>query len=361
MFKTRKKIGFVIGQQLDKIRLLHPDRIPSDATGFMRFGWVSDKVNSSPEYGLKYEIYRPWHRYDMIIFAKSMGPRSMKVLRRNKQKGKKVIFDANVNYYEIWGKFYYDGMSPTGQQRLDAIEITRMADAVIADSTFLENSCRKYNPEVCWIPDNVNVDMVPARPKSKLKLNGRLSLLWSGQAIKLFELLAIENVLRKYKEKIHLLLITNSLSEIDSWYDDYKSRFLALLNDIEHEIVPFQSIAQLLDIYSNGGVCIAPRFLDNSYNMGHTEWKITLGMACRNIALCSPLPSYVDVAERAENGGIRVCHTPDEWDHALDEILAKDRLLDDERDAARSLVEKYYSTESVAAKHAAFVQNVLTL
>ena len=359
MFKTRKKIGFIIGQQLDTVCILRPVQIPDDATGFMRFGWVSERVNNSPEHELKYEIYRPWQRYDMLVFIKSMGPNSMKLLRRYKEKGKKVLFDANVNYYEIWGKFHYDGMSPTEQQRLNAIEITRSADAVIADSTFLENVCRKYNPEVCWIPDNVNMDLVLPRPKGNILANGRLSLLWSGQSIKLFELLAIEDLLRKFKGRVRLVLITNPPSKMDSWYDSYKSRFLALLNDIEHEIIPFQSIPQLLDVYSGGGVCIAPRFLDNSYNMAHTEWKITLGMACGNIALCSPLPSYVDVAERAEDGGIRICRTPDEWENAFEELLTKAGELEDERGAARSLVEKHYSTEVVAAKHAAFVQNVL--
>lgn len=361
MKRYRKKIGFIIGQQLDKLHILRPARIPDDATGFMRFSWVADAVNNSSKYDLKYEIYRPWHRYDMLIFIKSMGSNSMKLLRRSKEKGKKVLFDANVNYYEIWGKFYYDGMSPTEKQRLDAIEITRMADAVIADSTFLAKTCLKYNPSVRWVSDNVNMDLVPSPASDGITLNGRLKLLWSGQAIKLFELLAIEDLLKKFRDRIRLVLITNSLSKIDSWYDDHKNRFLDLLNTVEHEMIPFQSIAQLLDIYSTGGVCIAPRFLDNSYNMAHTEWKITLGMACRNMALCSPLPSYVDVAERAENVGIRICRTLDEWENAFEELLTNAGKLDDERDAARSVVERYYSTEAVAEKHAALVRSVLTV
>ena len=360
MTKNVKKIGFIIGNQLDEIRILKPIRMPSEATGFMRFGWVSDLVNNSPKYGLKYELYRPWHRYDMIVFIKSMGTKSIEVLHRNKQKGKKVIFDANVNYYELWGKFYYEGMSPTEQQRQDAIEITSMADAVIADSTFLEKTCLKYNSLVFWVPDNVNMELVPPPAKTSITSNGRLVLLWSGQAIKLFELLAIEDVLKKFRNRIRLILITNSLSHIDSWYGDFKARFLSLLNNIEHDIIPFQSIAQLLDIYSKGGICISPRFLDNSYNMGHSEWKITLGMACRNMVLCSPLQSYVDVAERASNIGIRICHSAEQWEKALNELLIKDGRLEDERDAARALIESHYSTKVIAAKHAAVVQHVLS-
>jgi len=357
---SKKRIGFIIGHQLDEIRILHPDRIPSDGSGFMRFGWIAKRINNSSEYDLHYELYRPWGRYDMIIFMKSMGVKSMKVLKRKKRRGKKIIFDANVNYYETWGKFYYDGMAPTEQQRLDSIEITRAADAVIADSSFLQNKCRQYNSDVYWLPDNVDMDLAPVRPQRIFERNGRLSLFWSGQAHKLFELLSIEDKLRKYRDKIRLVLITNSMTKIDCWHDDFKARFLLLLEDIEHEIIPFQSIGQLLDIYSSGGICISPRFLDNSYNMAHTEWKITLGMACGNITLCSPVPSYVDVAERAENGGIRICNTLDEWDAAIDEMLTKGNSLEYEEEAARSVVEKYYSTKVVAKKHAAFVNKVLS-
>jgi len=77
------------------------------------------------------------------------------------------------------------------------------------------------------------------------------------------------------------------------------------------------------------------------------------------MTLCSPLPSYIDVAERAQNAGIRICHSPEQWENALNEILIKEGRLEDERDAARSLVESHYSTRIVAARHAAVVQNVL--
>jgi hypothetical protein len=141
---------------------------------------------------------------------------------------------------------------------------------------------------VRWIPDNVNLQLVP--PCRAWKRDGKLTLLWSGEAVKLFELLRIGDVLRSYASHIRLVLVTNDLSAMDRWFEPWKQRLESLLAEIEHEIVPFRSVKELLEVYNRGGVFISPRYLDNTYNWGHTEWKIALPMVCGRVALASPLP-----------------------------------------------------------------------
>ena len=46
-----KRIGFIVGNQLRQIRLLHADRIPEGDFGLMRFGWIAAAVNRRPEHG----------------------------------------------------------------------------------------------------------------------------------------------------------------------------------------------------------------------------------------------------------------------------------------------------------------------
>src|SRR5207248_10648917 len=49
------------------------------------------------------EIYRPGRPYDVVVFAKAMDERARGEAARVREAGGRVVFDANVNYYEIWG------------------------------------------------------------------------------------------------------------------------------------------------------------------------------------------------------------------------------------------------------------------
>jgi glycosyltransferase involved in cell wall biosynthesis len=322
-----------------------------------RYAWLARHVNSRPSFGLRHELCAAGRRYDVMVFLKSMGARNLDRLASARRRGARVVFDVNVNYYESAGAEYYEGMLPTRQQQVDAIEMSRAADAIIADSSFLESVCRKHNERVRWIPDNVDLDRVPEYRPWRIG-GGPLRILWSGESIKLFEFLAIENVLRKYASKIELVLVTNSLSSLDRWQSQYRERFNSLLRDVPHRTIPYRSITDLFDVYSQGGVLVSPRFLDNSYNLGHTEWKITLGMACGRMALCSPVPSYLDVAVRSGGSGIRICRTAEDWEQALEALLSGEADLDREEMSARRVVETHYSTPVVARSHSAFVREV---
>jgi hypothetical protein len=353
------RIGWIIGNQLDESRFFHRLNVKIGGISLVRYHWIANQINSTTDYQLNYEIYRPWRKYDALIFLKSMGDRSLSLIKKYHAHGRPVFFDTNVNYYQIEGKEYYGGMLPSVQQKEDSIKITETVDGVIADSGFIMNVCEQYNSNVCWIPDNIRLDLIPPYRPWKVT-NDRLPLLWSGEAVKLFELLVIEDLLIKYAKKIELILITNDLSALERWYPDYKDRFQSLLRAVPHRIIPYQSIEQLLQIYSEGGVVISPRFLDNSYNMGHTEWKITLGMACGRMVFCSPVPSYVKVSELSARQGIRICRTPEDWGNTLEAILSG--IMDKKREemAAKSVVEQFFSTPVVAKKHAEFVRSIIT-
>jgi hypothetical protein len=352
------RVGFVVERQLDEIRLLHPDRITGGALGVMRFGWIAGAINRDPDYRLLYELYRPWRRYDLILFVKAMGEKAERLLARQRRRGGLTVFDANVNYYEKQGPLHCADMAPTERQRQDAISMTSGCHGAIADSEFLLERCKRHNPNACWIPDNVNMQLVPPSCKRRF-LDGRLVLLWSGQAAKLFELLVISDVLQAMANHIRLVLVTNSLEATRRWPEATRQDFDRMLAAVPHTIVPFTDVADLLRIYAQGGIIISPRFLDNTYNLGHTEWKITLGMACGCMALCSPQPSYVTVRDRAGGAGIRVCADDDAWRSCLETALGNGFDWDAEESAARNVVAGYYATDVVAKQHAAFVRGVM--
>jgi glycosyltransferase involved in cell wall biosynthesis len=286
-----------------------------------------------------------------------MNAASIRLAEELKETGTAVIFDLNVDYLTpASGKFYYNGMQPSEIQRSQAMQMATLSDAVIADSSYLASRAGPFNRRVRWISDNVKLDLLPRWKQSNV--DRKLTLFWSGEAVKLFELLRIADVLVEFRERIRLVIITNSLRAMGRWDEGQSGLLAGLLSRVEHEIVSFRSIKQLLEVYRRGGIFISPRFLDNSYNMGHTEWKIALAMACGRVAVCSPVPSYIDVRERANGVGIRICRDDDDWRSALDEVLSGSLDLREEEPAARSVIEKFYSTPVVASEHWEFVNKL---
>ncbi len=351
------EVGFVIDGQLPRWPRVWQwvCGCPSgSAVGEMRFGWIARALAAKQA---NYSLYRPWCRYDAVVFLKSMSAECQLLAQRLRGQGTRVLFDVNVDYFTpASGTFYYRGMAPTVEQTANARRMADLSDALIADSSHLAGVCAQHHKNVRWISDNVNLRIAP--PYQAWKPAAKLDLLWSGEAVKLFELLRIEDVLRKFARRIRLVLVTNDLAALDRWFEPWKSRFEKLLTEIEHEIVPFRSVPELLKIYARGGVFISPRFLDNTYNWGHTEWKIALPMACGRVALGSSLPSYQDVARRSGGAGLRVCADEDAWSVALDDALSGRLDFAAEETAAREVVEKFYETSVVAAAHHEFVAEV---
>lgn len=354
-----KRIGWVIGDQLQR-GMFSRLNTKTGGTSLVRYDWLAETVNHGQGHGLRYEIYRPWKKYDALIFLKSMGDKSHALLSRYMDKGRPSVFDVNVNYFENFGEEYYMGMLPAEKQRDEAARMMKEASGVIADSKYLANVCGRIRDNVTWVPDNVRMDLVPSyRPWRRDK--DPVVLLWSGEAVKLFELLAIENTLLKYANQIELSIITNSLDAMERWRPGLKQRFENMLGRLRHRIIEYKSIERLFSIYSEGGVVISPRHMDNSYNYGHTEWKITLAMACGRMALCSPVPSYVNVHEYAAGKGIRICGTGEQWDAAMESLIAGDLDMESEERAARDVVERVYSTDVVADKHVSVMSDVLEI
>jgi glycosyltransferase involved in cell wall biosynthesis len=93
---------------------------------------------------------------------------------------------------------------------------------------------------------------------------------------------------------------------------------------------------------------ISPRYLNNGYNLGHTEYKISLGMARCLPAIASPQPAYVTAI--AQDGGGILCDTSADWQAALTHLRDDpDARLQMGR-AARRTVENHYLTPVVAQK-----------
>ena len=285
------------------------------------------------ERGLRSEIYRPSRRYDVVVFLKAMDAAAQAEAERIQNGGGRVVFDANVNYYEIWGEYELPKTRPTEQQRQDAIEMTTAADWVVADSSYLLRVIRKYTDRANWIPDNVNTRLF--RPPRR-QGGDRLRVVWSGMAAKARPLLDVGEALAAVGAE--LTVVSN----------EEPPELAELRQSVPVRFVDF-SLRRYAQELREADVIVSPKRLVNGYELGHTEWKITLGMAVGLPAVASPQQSYVEAI--AHRGGGIIAAGPGEW------WVALERLRDAEFRArlgrrARETVLERYSTPVVARQYA---------
>ena len=326
--------------------------------GIMRYGWIADAVNSTETYGIHYELYRPFRKYDAVVFLKSMNRECVALCKKLNAKGIKTIFDLNVDYVTpAQGVEFYKDMMPTSKLRAQAMEMISLCSAVICDSSHIHNSVKNLSRMSQTLTDNIRDDLI--KPNGVYAQNEKVRVVWCGQACKAFELLAIKDVLLKYSNKIDLVLVTGPRSQMDRIYEPYRSELYSMLNRLGAIIIPYENVEHLMRVYDQGGVFISPRFLDNTYNMGHTEWKITLPMARGLFVVCSEQPSYSEVAEKTGGNGIRICHGPGDWDAALGELISKPSNVSFDKEFTTGVIRSAYSTSVVARKHSEFIKKVL--
>lgn len=358
------RVGFVINSRVPELSALGRGMSPvalfrgwddrGSPMSFMRFRWIGEALQRTG--AAEYLLYRPGLNCDAVVFLKSMGPQCDALARRLRSRGVRVIFEANVDYYtEFSGVAAMDAMAPTAEQRARAISMTENADAVIASSRHLAGVCEKFNPRTAWVPDNVDLRFVPPRVQVEPVRDGRLQVWWSGMAAKLFEFLAAEEALLAVRDRIHLHLVMDTLTAMQRWRPDVREKVERFLARVPHTVHLFSSIPDLLGLYARGGVIVSPRTLDTPYNLAHSEWKLTLGMACELPALASPVPSYVDAASTGNPGAVTICQNNDEWLAAFDGWLSRPAdVLTAGRDA-RTVVVENYSTDVVAPRHLAAI------
>ena len=301
----------------------------------MRIANVGRWVNGNLP--VRSEMYRADRRYDVVVFVKAMDELARRECERVKAVGSRAVFDANVNYYEIWGDYELPNTRPTEEQRAAAVEMTEHADAVVADSSYIRDIVAKLNDRAVWIPDNVDLRLF--RPTRRQRPGRAIRLVWSGRAAKarpLQLLLELGGALDGFE----LLVVSDrEPAELTGLRDVLPTTF---------EAFDLQRYARILRTCD---VIISPKRLVNGYEVGHTEWKITLGMAAGLPAAASPQRSYV---EALEGGGGIVVDSPEDWVAAF-ASLRDPNLRRELGHRARATVEERYSTPVVARRYGEFL------
>ena len=317
----------------------------------MRFRPVAEWINKNAS-GFYNEIYNPLKKYDVVVFLKIMTDRAIAEAEKIRAYGGKVVFDANVNYYEIWGDYPVPRTRPTEEQQRQAKWMTRNADFVVADSTYIRDICLGISTNVSWVPDNVDTAVQYIGEKRHVEKE-KLTLIWSGQAKKAFHFELIEECLYSYADRIKLLIVTNK-EFAGNPLPDVIHR---LRKKLECEMRLWDPERYPLDLLESD-IIISPKILNNGYEMGHSEYKISLGMAQGLPAVASNQPSYINAFNGRKAGFI--CKTQDEWSEALDALLSSADLRQKMGDAARQCVVDRYSSEVVSRQYLDVFKNLVS-
>src|SRR5919197_4342476 len=120
---SRRRVGWVTSSSLDAERATFRGLPPPVA---MRVANVARWIDAD-DGDFRNELYRRDRRYDVVVFVKAMSERHREEAERARAGGARVVFDANVNYYEIWGDYDIVDTRPTEEQQRQAKAMTRLA------------------------------------------------------------------------------------------------------------------------------------------------------------------------------------------------------------------------------------------
>jgi glycosyltransferase involved in cell wall biosynthesis len=341
-----RRIGWLLDSSTSRVWPLPWDRYSPVAE--IRYLGIARYLHRTGEFHM--ERYRPWANYDAVVIVKVMSDPAFSAAQRLKSQGVPVIFDANVNYYEEWGEFPVPGTRPTEIQKKQVCRITELVDAVVADSSPLKTLCAKYNPNTVWIPDAVDTALYS--PSDHAPATDRpVTFIWSGIGKKAYHLELIEPLLNKLAKRLRLILVPARPT-----VKDPAAPVIERLKTSTQAEVSYWDETPYVQLLRRADVILSPKILNSSYEIAHTEYKISLGMAAGLPALASPQPSYRDMIGDGQ-GGI-LCTTADEWAAGFERFLTDPTERQRQGIVARRVVEERYSIPVVAERYAALLRKL---
>lgn len=300
----------------------------------MRAGNIAQYLNKNSK-TIENKIFNSEEFFDIVVFQKVMDAEAQKIAKKLQENGTLIVFDANVNYYEIFGEFAIDGTRPTEQQKNDAIAMTSLADLVVADSSYIATQTIKYNKNTVVIEDNV--DLALYKNVREHNNDKAVRLIWCGMAKKAKHLLLIKNVLSKL-DNAELIIVAEQKPEL----------FEELNSAINCSFVKFSDKNYAKQL-AKSDVIISPKILNNSYSLGHTEYKITLGMAAGLPVVASPQQSYIDALKHKKCGFI--VDGDEQWLDSLNSLVADYSLRKKMGADAYKTVKENYTTEVISKRY----------
>jgi len=234
---------------------------------------VITAFSDNPRYFL--ELYKPWRKYDIVIFQKAFRPKHRLTAQRLKYSHTIIVLDVNTNVFDE------NTISPHSKETASSTfkAFLPFVDHLIVSSPFLFERANILHTDV---PTTLIEEHLPKKIFTVKKDASKkpATLIYVGYALKAAEVLHIKKILqelhKRYSFQILFLCEKNPnihINGIECIFKRYRQSRIA---------------QQILE----GDIFIAPRDLSRPYNLGHSFSKIGLPMAVGLPIVASPIPSY---------------------------------------------------------------------
>ncbi len=315
-----------------RIGYYHYDHVPGSV--YLRCSLL---IYYLEEQGIRCYLNNPSADADVAVFVRWQGDQAYQELQRQKDKGRVIVFDQVINYFDVAGIFP-GNYGSTEEQKEQILQMAKSADVFTCSSEFIRQRASQEGIIAHYIPETVDLRHFRNYKKKESFNKKSITAIWSGQPVKATELSELIPLLQKRDI---------SLTVIASRKPDISGPFECL--PYSYNTFP-QSILE-------GDVCVSPRKTDNTYDLGHSYWKIGTFMVCGVPALASPVPSYIEAIQKT--GGGKICESTSGWESALDDIAENRDTLWEWSQAAREGMMTHYSTENVVKQYIELFEQLL--
>ena len=271
---------------------------------------------------------------DISIFVRWQNSDAYETALKQKSKGQKIIFDLCVNYFD---EVHIENLKgPVTKSHInDCKKMVSVSDVITCASKYIANRASEYHSTVEYLPDSIDSKHFNLTKNILDFKKNKLSAIWSGVAPKSADLNPIIPILKR--NKIDLKIISN-----------YKPRFRRHIL----QWFKFNRTQKIKWSYKTfpsnilkGEFCVAPRTLSNTYNKGHSFFKVGVFLSQGIPAIASPVPSYHEVLQNNVQG--RICENLNEWDKTIQEIKEDPNILVNWSNKATKSMQEFHTSQIV--------------
>lgn len=282
---------------------------------------------------------------DIAVFVRRQSEMDYNIAANLKKRKIKVILDLCVNYYKLSGA---PGLKNpvTEIQRTNCIEMTKISDAIFCSSQNICDCAYKFNKKAFYIPDSIDLKHFKNIKNKNDFDRKKIRAIWSGVSVKANELFDYMEILSDLKIPLKIISDKRPKGFVSPyWFGKYKSGFA------KWDYTSFPK--KILD----GEFTISPRNLTESYNQGHSFFKVGIFLSVGIPAIASPVPSYKELLGNGKSGAI--CDTKLEFKNVMMKISDNRDILKKWSAYSVNLMKKY-SSEEISKKYFLIFKKILT-
>ena len=262
-----------------------------------------------------------------------------------------LIFDINNSYFFqknlLWN--FSRGLSRFITKRESKLyfnynnvyhKMFKCADVIVCPTSIAKDYISQFNPRV-HISFDYFMDDITMR-KSTYRKNHPLILVWEGMGFCAKQILSIAPVLKKYRGKILLKIISDRTYKLGGFYS------VNVPQIFERSKFDYEFIAWEKDTFSKhiteGDLAIIPLDKSDKLVLNKPENKLILFWQHGLPVLTTDIPTYKRAF--AEVDSDLTCKSLTEWEEKLDLFLSGKFRYEQHMDAVNTYLNKYRSRES---------------